>query len=424
MRYSLTVVCLLIGILIIQKMTPLQCSQDAESFPYLHKFLHELFDSSPSKFDFILQVQVLFCPDQPVCSNYSNHIYNGIINGLPSLEVHNITIEAREISKLIGACCLPCSCDDSCIEDDRCCLSKLTMDLETTGSPKIPAAKGECIAATSKAYFTQSYKLGPYYNYHSMVTRCFTKEGFQATKEYNTTVFRCEQSKMSHYLVDAMIPVTSLASGRTYWNTFCAFCNSDSDDIVSWSARAHLRRAFFYFGKKSFLTGMETFESFFKNVVTSGEFIYRKPITLNYFPCLIGQKISSCDNRSSSSDKPKDRFVQDACLNFSAPVLIRSKVRMIPYKNIFCFFCNDQTTIPTYERNASECLFTDVSKGEHSVMTALLNYKTGKRRGNGSKAATFDEAGKHCSCQSIFDRDKVVLFCRRRLSEICICFIL
>lgn len=36
-------------------------------------------------------------------------------------------------------------------------------------------------------------------------------------------------------------------------------------------------------------------------------------------------------------------------------------------------------------------------------MTGVLNY-----RGDGSKAVNNDEAGKHCSCQSIYDRNKVV----------------
>lgn len=98
--------------------------------------------------------------------------------------------------------------------------------------------------------------------------------------------------------------------------------------------------------------------------------------------------------------------------SFSAAVLIPGKVRTISYRNIVCFFCNVRDIIPTHEGNKLDCLFTYLFKGKDPVMTGLLNYRPGRVMGDETKAVTYGDAREHCSCQSIFDKDKVVFSAR------------
>ena len=395
--------------IVIQDKAAAQSSNETETLAYIYNFLLDLLDASPTKYDFIIRVQSLFCPTQPICGNYGNRSHDDIINEIPSLEIHNKTVMARELNHLIGVCCLPCSCDDSCIDNDRCCLTKLAMDLENGGrsTERQPAIKSECIPATSAVYFTESTKISISYLLHPVETKCFPQNGYNATKRYNSTITSCEQPNVHHYVIDEMTPVSSLISGRSYWNKYCAMCNNDSQDIEPWSAMVHVERPYCYFFNKYFQLGTETFASFFKSIIKAGKFVYRKPNKLKYIPCLLTNDGSDCDSRSLSGDNPKERFMRDACSNFSAAVLIRGKIRASPYKNIFCFFCGGDEIIPPGKGSTPDCMFTDIHKNIDAVMTGLLNYRLGHIKDGEGRATTDEQERDTCPCRSTFDRNKV-----------------
>ena len=87
-------------------------------------------NGSETFLEYATKIQAMFCPEQLICSKTGDMTRSDVLNTLPeALETGSETIRIEDIPKIVGACCLPCSCDEAtCQENGNCCLSKVYLD--------------------------------------------------------------------------------------------------------------------------------------------------------------------------------------------------------------------------------------------------------------------------------------------------------
>ena len=91
-------------------------------------FLADVKNTANSLLDYVRKIQALFCPDQPVCGPNGVLEKQEVLGTLPEvLTVDDLSVRLEEIPSFSGVCCLPCSCSDSCRQDDNCCPTKLLV---------------------------------------------------------------------------------------------------------------------------------------------------------------------------------------------------------------------------------------------------------------------------------------------------------
>ena len=88
-------------------------------------FLADVKTTADSLLDYVTKMQALFCPNQPVCGAEGELERKDALGTLPSvLSVGSLTVNIEDIANSLDVCCLPCSCSDSCRQDDNCCPTK------------------------------------------------------------------------------------------------------------------------------------------------------------------------------------------------------------------------------------------------------------------------------------------------------------
>ena len=103
--------------------------EEYDSFEsFLTSVIQLLRNHSSTVLVYATSIQALFCPEQPICTDMGVRDRTDILSTLP--EAMEIGIEdIEDVHEVVGACCLPCSCDaDTCKEDGNCCLTKVFLD--------------------------------------------------------------------------------------------------------------------------------------------------------------------------------------------------------------------------------------------------------------------------------------------------------
>ena len=297
-----------------------------------------------------------------------------------------------------GLCCLPCSCDDeACAENDNCCLTR-QVDLEKDRSPMNRTILMDCIAATSKSYFSKTSL--PKYPHYSMITRCFSN------RKNATLVTQCEQPNTQNVKADETIPVYSKVTDRTYWNKYCAICNDDSLRFVNWGATIHLNQYYYIFNHRSVpVTRSQNFSHFYDTAVHAGEVIYTKPERTEPNICIPKENILQADEAKFHTQCHANQFLRDACQNFNSPAVVYGLSGPRGYKNVFCLLCQTGHMLPG---DQSSCEL-DVHKGIPPSFTALLNHNfvTEEDLKNGFEDEETSQHG--CPCYTIFDNVQVCI---------------
>ena len=89
------------------------------------EFLADVKTTADSWLDYVTKIQALFCPNQPVCGAEGELERKDVLGTLPAeLSLGSLTVNIEDIANSVGVCCLPCSCSDSCRQDDNCCPTK------------------------------------------------------------------------------------------------------------------------------------------------------------------------------------------------------------------------------------------------------------------------------------------------------------
>ena len=102
-------------------------NESSESFESIFYFTDGLKYESDNIFDFASRIQALFCPEQPICTAEGDRNSAEVLKSLQKIiEIGTEVSQIEDVHKIVGACCLPCSCDTStCKENGNCCLSKI-----------------------------------------------------------------------------------------------------------------------------------------------------------------------------------------------------------------------------------------------------------------------------------------------------------
>ena len=99
-----------------------------KQFESFDDFFADLQRTADGLVDFVRKVQVMLCPEQPVCGDGEEIETDDILETLPpTLTVSNVTMELEKVRTYAGVCCLPCSCEDSCWNHENCCPTKQVL---------------------------------------------------------------------------------------------------------------------------------------------------------------------------------------------------------------------------------------------------------------------------------------------------------
>ena len=395
---SIKNIYILIVVILLQSTFPYSNSSD-EHITRALQFIVDTHNQTHTEHEFLSKIQTMFCPDQPVCKQ------NDVNETSTVQSIDFMTsqgINQREIIQPLGLCCLPCSCNDNtCAENDNCCLTKQTINVEKSQTGVNRTIQNNCIAATSKSYFSKT-SLDTNYPHYSMVTRCFNN------RDNVTLVTRCEQPDLHDIKADETIPVYSKVTGRTYWNKYCAICQNDSQNIVTWDAKIHMKRDYFIFRHRSIpVTPAQNFSHFYDMAVNAGELIYTKPneIEPSMEPsmCIPKNKIRQADEASFHALCHEHQFLRDACHNFDSLSVVYGFKGPVTYTNMFCLLYQTGRFLSNSQPDCE----LDVFKGMRPSYTALLNHNfvvEGALSGGNENEQTTQQK---CPCYTILDSVQV-----------------
>ena len=391
-------------------------SENFERFESIFDFTDGLKNESANIVEYAKKIQALFCPGQPICTTEGNVNSTDVLKTLP--EIIGVGMEAvqlEDLYKVVGACCLPCSCDTkTCTENGNCCLSKIFADaidnspdiddqtaLDMIGGQDVFSDKqegknttsvyGECIKASWLSYrdkddleIADDLDIPGYF----MITHCF------GNNARDTDMTKCHNPSESQN--EVMSPVISSVTGRIYWNLYCARCNNDDSDISSWVTSVKFNTDITYFvnsSDDSVAHYPDTYTDMVKFISQTGNVLYTPPTSQDDKLCLRKNALYTCMD-------PKHVWLKEACERIYSPLIIENSLGYrIPFRNIFCYLCRHQYMKPSA---STQCGFT----GSHTKMTfkgmsALLDYRAHDSSHN---AISTTPAHDKCRCDEVYDR--------------------
>ena len=380
-------------------------------------------NESDTILDYATKIQALFCPGQPICTAEGDRNSTGGLKTLPEMiglgtEVSRI----EDVHKIVGTCCLPCSCDPrSCKENGNCCMSKIFLDaLETNpdlDDQNVLSVFGtlddvskledenettlysECIKASWLSYrdkdvfeIANDLTIPSYF----MITRCFENN---ANPE---DVTKCQSP--SDYDNKSMLPVSSLATGRIYWNSHCARCNNDDRNIALWTASVKFDIDIAYFVNSTQMHAYsgflypETYHGILDFISKIGNILYIPPFPQEENMCFRKNTLMTC-NGFKFDTKPTSSWLQRACERIYSPLVIEGRFGgRYPFLNIFCYLCRRQYFQPS---TSGQCGYAGRhAKGVFEGMAALFDYRESDSSDN---AMTIAPRQGKCRCDEIFD---------------------
>ena len=250
----------------------------------------------------------------------------------------------------------------------------------------------ECVAATSRSYNPDS-------SYTAVLGYYMTSQCFENGTDIDLTV-KCESPSLVNF--DETVPVTSVRTGTTYWNIYCAQCNSDADAILPWSASINFNQEFVFFGNMTTAWGyIHTFEDLLEKLAITQVIRYSPPIPMADKHCLQKKDLITCENSPIDINKPDWLF--DSCHQFYNPIYATGQT-ITPYMNIFCLLCQE-IALPT--NNKTDCTMYWNEKASPGQMTALLDYKSVPRVTVTTDHDRKSVGGGKCSCNEVYDSHQV-----------------
>ena len=371
--------------LITQPVMTTQSIEKVAAFNSLHKYIDKLYDSNLPLIDNFEKVQSAFCPNKTYCFKNQAPKQTGIGTAIGSDLIGNVSLSE------LGTCCLPCSCEDSCFQMGDCCLDKL----KTQTNHSIESFKDlahRCVAANSDAYYYDKAAEDVPHNYW-MVTVCYVD------KLNESLVQLCEQPDV--YSIEQAYPVSSLSSGHTYWNYFCALCNNDTDSLQMWSINILSSRKFlFYANGPAPWIMQDNFHDVYEDMVDASAIFYLPPSGLEPRNCIPKYAMLKCRLPNDLTLSSNFTFIRDACQQFQFPVIFQG-AKLNVYNNTFCLFCGGHSLINTL---TNKCFERQVK--DSAFISGLISYTDSKP--NNEIGERLDSNG--CSCTQVYDMYLVSMY--------------
>ena len=362
-------------------------SESFESFENIFDFTVGLKNESDTIMDYATKIQALFCPEQPICTAEGDRNSTDVLKTLPEMiGIGTAVTRMEDVHKIVGACCLPCSCNTkTCKENGNCCLSKIFADalennpdmddqnslamldhLEDVSEfmdENVTAVKSECVKASWLSYRDKDdleIMDDPDISGYFMITRCFENNAS------HVDVTNCQTPPVDDV---TMLPVISSDTGRIYWNSYCARCNNDDRDILPWTASVKFNTDIAFFVNYSDPTVTyypDTYTGIPEFISKTGSIVYAPPNSQEDKLCLRKNSLLTCEDFAyKPKAQPKDSWLEMACERINSPLIIESAFgRGIPFMNIFCYLCLQEYIKPSV---SSEC-----GHGEHHDKSLLV----------------------------------------------------
>ncbi|GFT55438.1 uncharacterized protein NPIL_533581 [Nephila pilipes] len=257
-----------------------------------------------------------------------------------------------------------CICDYCCVEFDTCCLDS---PYRSSYGPVAPTTDMECRAVTGDRELVY------------MIDSC--------KSPYLPPEPLCESDPRQEKDPFLLIPVTSLATGKTYKNYFCAICNEDtpSDQLELWDLQ--LQGA----TPKLNETEMPRIRYSVYDWRTVDDDVYVYPVAK--IPRGLESYVKTCprDLVSNCSEEWQDASVAKKCASYMAKVF----VFFTWYRNPHCALCNFEETkyMQCEEYKVPESEFVD-----QTIFVKLFVLKDRERK-CGAKMV-YDKFADKCRCNS------------------------
>ena len=363
-----------------------------KNFADVYNFILDLKNESESSAEYIAKMQAVFCPNQPLCGSSKSQIVerSNVINLNQELIIGDKTELLADLAAVLGICCPPCDCTSSCITKGNCCPSS-----EHFNTSKAESDFGfSCIQPMSLSYVQAP--LDQYATLYFMVNQCFKDR----TNE--TVVDKCESPTI--YNMDEIIPVTSLDTGYTYWNSYCAYCNSDFDALSKWYAYIFFKQPPRFFAE--YYTYPITVEKLQRAVANA--IIYKPPFEMDDDLCLPEGLVRGCD-RPVTLFNNENVFLLQMCNEYYSPISTGVTGSRFVFRNIFCLFCERARAFELRKVETSKCNEDDTRLPNKDI-SALLDFanpdsepiqQTLNKEGYQSRGV------KSCACNEAYDRHQV-----------------
>ena len=403
-------------------------SEDDDTFQNVFDFTDKLKNDSDNIYDYVTKIQAIFCSDQPICSVQGGLNSTDILKLLPQvIEIGTEVIGIEDIHEVIGACCLPCSCNpETCVEDGNCCLTKIFEVIfdnqymyDDQNEPNVfdyldnitftgyfeenyenaTEVYSECIKASWLSYgdkddiaIANDLDIPAYF----MITQCFKNHS------NNEDVVQCQTPQGYDDDDDGdyenLVPISSLDTGRIYWNSYCARCNNDDRNILHWQSvvRFNVDIAYFVnFTRDDRPSYPSTYHDILQFISRTGNVLYTPSVSQYDKLCLKPDTVMTCN---VSPTKSIDPWLKSACECFYSPLIVDSAGRRVPFLNIFCYLCRRQHVKPSTRQ---QCGYIDShSKLTLKGMSALLDTKA---LDESDRSLVFGPRHDVCSCDEVYD---------------------
>lgn len=327
-------------------------------------------------FDYITESNVVkiledYCPHLMICAEDSASIFA------------NVTDQE---------CCLSCECGNDCFAKGNCCIDKEFLRLEQPHAGQYTQDGRTCI----ETFVLNSERLYmPKDRLYLLHQTCLNRSQIETTGEtYSNNslgnlsdvmdTVRSSFVNIDEALIplddlisgctfpnDANVldvtPVTSLDSGQSYRNLYCAFCNNDGNNRIAWDISVDclsdedLPEILFH----EEATEQEVFLAFLSKRLCS--IYWNTPKNIYVEKCFpLKYMVSNCPPYVPE-------LISDLCKSesFVVPYLGKASV----YRNVFCFICNFYLAEED-SLNPLDCPSTMNMGNDKVSMSFLLDFKT------------------------------------------------
>ena len=354
------------------------------------EYVSTLYNESDTFDSIVLKIQSAFCPGQALCSgdDYTNSNTNDTANYRNMGDLFqsvNYTAMNRLLARS-GICCATCSCEESCYEDGNCCPAKQIFQNRT-----IPMnLTNDCIAANVQSYVNKHSNILA--NSFMMITKCF------ADKSNESLVKSCETPDL--YNIQECLPVTSVSSGRTYWNKYCSQCNHDADTTLVWDIEFATSAVLYYFSSGAIDSIFpQTFKDLYRLFARTGRLYYIQPNDMAK-PCFQRGAVQRCNRIDDIvREYVRPEIIFQGCNHFLSPVLQRSNT----FGNALCFLCSPIAAFS--DQTLGECKIKQIKS--ESSFSGILNYEESRGDVIEPENHLGIPATSLCSCDNVYDTYRV-----------------
>ncbi|GFY43808.1 uncharacterized protein TNIN_253361 [Trichonephila inaurata madagascariensis] len=288
-----------------------------------------------------------------------------------------------------------CDCDSSCVEFDSCCIDSPHRNSSWPSAPTLDLTCRRVYGYNSPDVYMMDSCKNPNLPSESL----------------------CGSSAEESNDLFLIIPVTSLTTGITYRNYFCAVCNEDTetDQLVLWNFAVHGPIAKL---QSSSIPNL-TYDASIQSWRIVGDF----PVSISIkMPNILTRIVKPCteDLISNCSKYWQDVSVAEKCAAYMAKIMFKEDLdRLVWYRNPHCAVCNFKKI--EHRKCQKSKAFSSSIKPMGGIKSFAPDVKKAFQSGGVSgilflKLFQLQDKDEVCGCKMIYDKFSKKCRCNSRHS--------